>query len=153
MSIDNASISYRFAMESDLPALGKLFDLYRVFYRQPSALPESSAFITQRFEQGDSRLIVAVKDDTLEGFTQLYPSFSSVSMKRLWILNDLYVDEAARKSGVGHGLLSAARDFARDDNAKGLILATENINVTAQALYDAFGYVKDTSFFHYYYYF
>lgn len=149
----DSNITYRQVHQSDLDALGNLFDLYRVFYRQASNPAEAIAFIEARLAHRDSRIFVADRAGELLGFTQLYPSFSSVSMKRLWILNDLYVNESARKRGVGFGLLTAARDFARADNAKGLILATENINTTAQALYASFGFVKDTTFFHYYYYF
>ena len=55
------------------------------------------------------------------GFTQLYPSFSSLSLKSVWILNDLYVYEEYRKQGVGKMLLDAAKEFALKQIAKGLL--------------------------------
>lgn len=151
--MENHKAQYRSAQPADIANLGKLFDEYRMFYRQASSREQANDFIRQRVENGDSRIILAILGDEIVGFTQLYPSFSSVSMKRLWILNDLYVVESARKHGAGRGLLSAASDFAKKDGAKGLILATEHSNVTAQALYEKFGFLKDNSFHHYYHYF
>lgn len=37
------------------------------------------------------------------GFTQLYPSFCSVSLKRSWILHDLFVVEQARGRRIPSG--------------------------------------------------
>ena len=47
------------------------------------------------------------------GFTQFYPSFSSVSLARIFVLNDLFVHECARRKGVASKLLSAATEFAQ----------------------------------------
>lgn len=72
------------------------------------------------------------------GFTQLYPSFSSLSMRRLWILNDLFVAATARKQGVGAALLERAKQFAVETNAKGLVLETVADN-PARKLYETNG--------------
>jgi ribosomal protein S18 acetylase RimI-like enzyme len=87
------------------------------------------------------------------GFTQLYPSFSSVSMKRVWILNDLFVEPEFRKSGVASALMGKAEAFAREGSAKGLSLATQSTNESAQALYRKMGYKMDTQFFHFHLFF
>ena len=58
------------------------------------------------------------------GFTQLYPSFSSISMRRIWILNDLFVAEDRRGRGAAQRLLDAAKAYAVETNAKGLALST-----------------------------
>ncbi|MNC62881.1 TDP-fucosamine acetyltransferase [compost metagenome] len=81
---------------------------------------------------------------------QLYPLFSSVSMKRIWLLNDLYVRESHRSKQVGKGLLEAAREFAVLTKSKGLEIATQVTNVRAQKVYLEHGYVLDDEFFHYY---
>ena len=54
-------------------------------------------FIEQRVVNHESIIFLATNDGLALGFTQLYPSFSSVSMRRLWILNDLFVAPSARK--------------------------------------------------------
>ena len=93
--------------------------------------------------------MIAERDRRFLGFAQLYPSFSSTSMKRLWILNDLFVAPAHRRGGVGRALLAAAEDFARATVAKGLVLATQKTNPTAKALYEARGWKLDDAFDHY----
>ena len=94
-----------------------LFDQYRVFYNQPSDLDAARAFLQKRFEKNDSTIFVVRDDEQMVGFTQLFPSLSSVSMKRVWILNDLFVREAHRKKGAARLLMSAAENFARQTGA------------------------------------
>jgi ribosomal protein S18 acetylase RimI-like enzyme len=129
-----------------------LFDKYRQFYRQQSDIAGARAFLTARIENNESMLFVA-KDQTANraiGFTQLYPSFSSISMRTSYILNDLYVLEAYRGQGAAQLLLDHAKDHARADSAKGLELSTAIDNETAQRLYERNGYKKDDEYFHYY---
>ncbi len=126
-----------------------LFDGYRVFYRAQSDIDATRAFIRQRLELQDSVILLAVDGDNYLGFTQLYPSFSSVSMRRIWILNDLYVHPDARKMGVGRFLLEQAKQFGIEHGALRLELATEIINTSAQSLYESLGWQRDNEFYHY----
>jgi GNAT superfamily N-acetyltransferase len=148
---------------NDVSLIAPLFDAYRVFYQAKPDPQGAVSFLSERLIRGESIIFFAYQEGfagrgqggqgpvgrIAVGFTQLYPSFSSVSMQRLWILNDLYVDPAYRKSGVGSALMERAREFALQDGAKGLSLATQNENLTAQALYAKMGYAKDTEFFHF----
>ena len=84
------------------------------------------------------------------GFTQLYPTFSSVSAQLTWVLNDLYVVADARRLGVGKQLMETARAFALETNSKGIALETGKDNVTAQALYESLGYQKSDGVYHYF---
>jgi len=129
--------------------LANLFDQYRVFYKSVSDIESAKKFLQERFQKGDSIIFVVSNDGHIVGFTQLYPSFSSVSMKRVWILNDLFVEPAYRKKGVAKLLLSAAEDFARETEAIRIILATQISNTTAQSLYESLGYCKDEEYSHY----
>ena len=70
---------------------------------------------------------------------------SSVRTARVWILNDLFVAEHARRGGVARALLDAAADFARADGARGLMLETSRDNAPARALYRAAGWHEDVS--------
>jgi ribosomal protein S18 acetylase RimI-like enzyme len=132
-----------------LDEVSKLFDQYRVFYKSSSNIEAARKFLQERFQKGDSVIFVVHNDGRIVGFTQLYPSFSSVSMKRVWILNDLFVDQACRKKGVAKLLLSAAENFSRETKAIRIILSTQISNTTAQSLYESLGYCKDEEFFHY----
>jgi ribosomal protein S18 acetylase RimI-like enzyme len=137
------------ACSEHLEEVSKLFDQYRVFYNSSSDHEAARRFLGERFEKRDSTIFVASIDGCIVGFTQLYPSFSSVSMKRVWILNDLFVDENHRGSGIAKSLMSTAENFARETGAIRVILATQISNVAAQLLYESRGYTKDKEFYHY----
>ena len=133
----------------DLDDLAPLFDGYRQFYGQPSDLVAARAFLAERLRRDESVIFVAIADDMTLGFTQLYPSFSSVSVRRLWILNDLFVSPAARRGGVGRRLLERAREWAVETEAKGLTLTTAVTNSAARSLYESCGWRRDDEFAHY----
>lgn len=127
-----------------------LFVGYREFYKQPPEVDRSRAFLRERLEKGDSVIFMALRDDgTPAGFTQLFPSFSTAALKRLWILNDLFVAPEFRRHGVGRLLLERARAFAAETDARGLALETQTTNATAQALYEALGWQRDHEFYTY----
>lgn len=141
------------ATMDDIDSIALLFDKYRLFYKQQSNLEQATFFIENRLRNNESVIFLAKERDnpSIElGFTQLYPSFSSVSMQKLWILNDLYVDEKARKCGVAKQLLKQAAHFARQSEAKSIILETVMDNIPAQRLYESIGYEKDKDVYHYY---
>lgn len=125
---------------SDLDQLAPLFDAYRGFYEQPSDLALARQFLRERIEHDESVIWLAVNDDGAAGFTQLYPTFSSVRAARVWVLNDLYVAASARRQGVAQALLTAAAMFARDAGAIRLELETTPDNGHAQALYESTGW-------------
>ncbi|KAM3092435.1 GNAT family N-acetyltransferase [Phormidesmis sp. 146-35] len=135
--------------QAHLEEVSKLFDDYRVFYKSSSNLEAARKFLQERLQKGDSTIFVVSDDDRIIGFTQLYPSFSSVSMQRVWILNDLFVGQADRKKGAAKLLMSAAENFARETEAIRIILSTQISNTTAQFLYESLGYNKDAEFYHY----
>ncbi|MBT2747788.1 MULTISPECIES: GNAT family N-acetyltransferase [unclassified Lysobacter] len=137
------SPTVRRASSADLDLLAPLFDRYRHFYTQRFDEAVSRAFIAERLQRGDSVLLLATLDGSDgAGFTQLYPTFSSVRAARVWVLNDLFVESRARRRGVAQALLNAAADFARADGAARLELETNHDNQTAQALYDAAGWQR-----------
>ena len=119
-----------------------------MFYRQDSDLEGAKVFLRNRMERKESVIFVAVEDGEYIGFTQLYPSFSSISMKELWILNDLFV-QAAKRGQEQEKLLEAAKGFALENGAKGVKLQTEIDNLSAQRLYAENGYLRDNRYFHY----
>ena len=134
------SISIRRAGMDDADAIAPLFDLYRSFYQQPSDPALARRFISERLQHEQSVILLADLDGKAVAFTQLFPSFSSVSARRSWILNDLYVHASARRKGIARALLQAASDFARADGAIRLELETDPDNRSAQALYRHMGW-------------
>jgi ribosomal protein S18 acetylase RimI-like enzyme len=136
-----------------LDLVAPLFDAYRMFYEQPSDLAGARAFIQARLEQKDSVIFLSLAEEAGQttglGFVQLYPSFSSISMQRIWILNDLFVSPQGRSRGLGRALMERARELAHETGAKRLTLATAVDNFTAQKLYESLGYRRDKRFYHY----
>jgi len=139
----------RHASLDDAEAIAPLLDKYRQFYGESSDLARSLEFIKQRFFLGESVIVVAEFNHEIIGFTQLYPSFSSVTLERLWILNDLYVEASKRKKGAGLALLNAAKTFAQSTNAKQLFIEGADDNPRARDLYTRFGFIENTAY-HYY---
>ncbi|WP_205175337.1 GNAT family N-acetyltransferase [Bacillus pakistanensis] len=141
-------MKYRRALVEDARSLANLFNDYRLFYGQESDLIGAEKFLKARLEREESVVYYAYESngDVVEpvGFTQLYPSFSSVSMKRVWILNDLFVAKRARRKGVAQGLIEKARDLAVETEAKAVTLETDHDNHNAQNLYEKIGFTKDT---------
>ena len=88
-------------------------------------------------------------DQQTAGFVHLYPLFSSVAMEPIWLLNDLWVHESFRQQGIGSVLLETATEFARELGALRLELEADVVNTSAQAIYEAKGWKKNTKYFHY----
>lgn len=138
------------ADDRHLAQIVPLFDGYRLFYRQRSNRAGARRFLRERLHKSESVILLAMEGDSAVGFIQLYPTFDSVTMRRLWILNDLFVAPEARERGVAKLLMERARQLAVATKAKGLILETAVDNLAAQKLYEQLGWRRDTAFHRYY---
>lgn len=132
-----------------LQQLAPLFDQYRIFYKQDSDQQAAKNFLEQRFTKNEAVIFLAYYNNEPVGFTQLYTSFSSVSMQATYILNDLFVSKSARGKGIGEGLLNRAKEICIEKKYKGLALET-GIDNPAQMLYEKLGWKKDNNSFHYF---
>lgn len=142
-------IAIRQAGLGDAETIAPLFDQYRQFYQQEPNPSLARTFITERLALQESVIFLAENEaGEALGFTQLYPSFTSVGARRIWVLNDLYVSPDARGKGVASALLNAARSHAAATGARRLDLSTANDN-PAQKLYESHGYVREEGFLHY----
>lgn len=129
---------------ADLDALVPLFAGYLQFYQVPRSASEIHAFLLERLQRGDAQLFIARDEQGMaQGFTQLYPLQSSLSLAPAWLLSDLFVLPSARRQGVGEALMNAARAYAEASGACGLQLETAKTNLAGQALYERLGYVRD----------
>jgi len=143
-------VAVRQATIFDLDLLVPMFDAYRQFYGQPGDLALARQFLLERLQHNQSVIFLAVRQDgSAVGFTQLFPSFSSVSAKRIFILNDLFVQPEARRKKVEYLLLAAAARFGPEAGAIRLTLSTEATNKAAQALYEAEGWKRQEHFYNY----
>ncbi|MFB8373443.1 GNAT family N-acetyltransferase [Paenibacillus taichungensis] len=151
---------------SDVNGVAQLFNEYRMFYDQLTDLNGANEYIRERMERNESVILIAESEVEIEkeeeysltdklltgdfgGFVQLYPSFSSVSMRTIWVLNDLYVHADHRQRGIARKLLHAARQWGYESGAVRIVLSTAISNKKAQALYESEGYTLDTKFMYY----
>jgi ribosomal protein S18 acetylase RimI-like enzyme len=140
-------MTIRRATPDDLDALAPLFDAYRQFYGQPPDAETARTFLAERMRRAESVVLLALgPDGRVTGFAQLYPTFCSVAAGHIFILYDLFVAPAHRRSGVGAALLSAAADIARREQAVRLELSTAVTNHAAQALYEGAGWRRVDEF-------
>jgi len=130
----------------DLEQLVPLFDSYRQFYGRANNLRAARAFLLTRFRNDESTVFIAQENGRALGFAQLYPTFSSISLARIFILNDLFVHEQSRRKGVASALMSAAVKFATASGADRLSLSTAITNDAARALYESAGWKRDDQF-------
>jgi GNAT superfamily N-acetyltransferase len=142
-------ITVRQAVLSDLAELAKLFNEYREFQGERSDLAAAQTFLQARFNHGESVIFVAQDENLPVGFAQLYPSYSSVSLTRVFVLNDLFVHESGRRKGVASELLAAVETYAWSLGAVRVTLNVARTNKSGQALYEAQGWSQDSQFFMY----
>jgi ribosomal protein S18 acetylase RimI-like enzyme len=140
----------RQAQASDTAAIAPLFDAYRQFYGKPGDPGLANRFIGERLANGESTVFLAEDESgRAVGFVQLYPTFSSVSAARVFVLNDLFIVPEARRGAVARGLMEAAANHARAHGGIRLSLSTAKTNLAAQSLYESEGWVRDEQYYHY----
>ena len=138
---------------ADLKAVVEIVMKYRDFYGvEEQSREDVEAFIKCRFENQQSKVFIATSENSeVIGFVQLYPSYSTVSLRPQWILNDFYVEKNYRKQGYGTKLMESVKSYFKDC-AKGFILVTDKDNVTAKSFYDKNGWETGTYDFYTYFY-
>ncbi|EIV5415934.1 MULTISPECIES: GNAT family N-acetyltransferase [Klebsiella] len=137
------------AQPQDVDTVLPLYLAYRRFYQVEENLVQAREFILKRLQLNESVIFFAEVDGKAVGFTQLYPLFCSLEMKRIWLLYDLYVDESARQHGVAQQLIARAEQLAKESDSAFIMLSTATDNTKAQALYERSGFVRDTDFYVY----
>jgi ribosomal protein S18 acetylase RimI-like enzyme len=145
------AIPVRRAQPEDLKLLLPLFEAYRDFYKCASDPRAARDFLADRLKRGDSVVFIALDETAAAGagFVQLYPVFSSLQMRRAWILNDLFVAPAYRRHRVAQRLMEAARALALETRAATIVLETAPDNHAARRLYESLGYRLEQSFLQY----
>jgi ribosomal protein S18 acetylase RimI-like enzyme len=140
----------RKASLTDLHRLVPLFDAFRQCYDKPSDLTASTNYLAERLKREESLVYIAVDNDEIAGFAQLYPTFSSTSLKKYWMLNDLYVSPNYRKQGIAKLLINRTKQMAKDTESMGIIIETRITNNSANYLYDSVGFQKDGEHLYYF---
>ena len=144
------AIKTRLARASDLGRVAELFDAYRQFYQQKPDLKLARRYLRERFRKKQSVIYVAeAAKGEIVGFTQLYPTFCSVRAAHTFVLYDLFVDRAARRTGAGRALMRAAEAHCRKKGAARMELSTAKTNIPGQTLYESLAWIRDDAFYVY----
>ena len=135
-------MNIRQATLTDLDQLSILFAPYRMFYEQPFETDKAKQFLEERLSEEESIIFIAIERGQQAGFTQLYPSFSSVGMTKIWILNDLFVSNDHRQKGIAQDLINHVIEFSKTTVRKKVVLSTAYDNWNAQKLYEKLGFTR-----------
>lgn len=98
---------------------------------------------------GEATVFIAYSDNEPVGFVLNYHTFSSVSLARVIVLNDLFICVSHRQQGIANKLIGNVIELAKCTNSARIDLGTAIDNYTAQALYEKIGFIKDTEYFSY----
>lgn len=137
------------AQPQDIEKILPLFIAYHDFYNVDSNKEEAFQYLLNRVKLGESVIYYIEDDNEVLGFTQLYPLFCSLEMKRIWLLYDLFVKAEYRKKGIAKALIQRAEQLAVESNSAFIMLSTGIDNLKAQSLYEKNGFVRDNDFYVY----
>ena len=101
-------------------------------------------FLVSRLDDDESLVLVAERDGSVVGY--VYAGMEPMSWKDLreacGYVHDVYVDDAARRSGAGEQLVRAAIAWLESKGVPRVILATAARNEAAQRFFEKLGFRK-----------
>jgi len=138
----SASAEIKRVSESDLDALLPLMrgycDFYEVAPSDEALLALSRALLADAEREG-LQLIARGEDGEAVGFATIYWTWQTLDAGRLAVMNDLFVSEPARGSGLADALILACADEACRHGALSLGWQTAKDNNRAQKVYERVG--------------
>lgn len=92
------------------------------------------------FEEKSVNALVACEGDEVLGIALYYTScVSTFSGKKILTLEDIYVDENSRMSGIGRGFFEALRKIAKEENCCKIEWKCQSWNINAGNFYKLMG--------------
>jgi len=99
-------------------------------------------FLVSRISEPNSLVMVAERSGAVIGY--VFADVESTNWMELrgpcGVVQDIYVDEAARHEGAGRKLMSAAIDWIRSKGRSQVVLLTKDRNEHAQHLFTSLGF-------------
>ena len=128
--------------EADLDALLPLMrgycDFYGVAPSDEALLAMSRALIADPEREG-VQVIAREPGGDGSGFATVFWTWTTLGASRLGVMNDLFVREPARGTGLADRLIAACRERCAEHGATTLAWQTAKDNHRAQAVYDRVG--------------
>lgn len=124
---------------ADLDELIPLMRGYCDFYEVApgdAALRALALTVLDHPDTAGVQLIARDDQGTAIGFATLFWSYSTLSAEAIGVMNDLYVEAAARSAGVGAALIRACEAECANRKVGVLEWQTAPTNTRAQSLYD-----------------
>jgi GNAT superfamily N-acetyltransferase len=122
-------------LDDVLPLMRAYCDFYNVSPSDEDLLRLSQALIDDPECEG-VQLIAREPDGIAVGFATIYWGWSTADAARIGVMNDLFVAERARGSGLAELLIEACRAECVSRGARRLTWQTALDNARAQAVYD-----------------
>jgi GNAT superfamily N-acetyltransferase len=142
VSAPRAGVSISVVGEGDLPELLPLVRGYADFYGVAPAdedlLGLSRALIADPAREG-MQFLARTHDGKAVGFATVFWLWSTLSARRVGLMNDLFVASEARGAGAADALIERCRAACRERGATRLTWQTAKDNARAQAVYDRIG--------------
>jgi ribosomal protein S18 acetylase RimI-like enzyme len=133
----------RLAQPSDAGAVARLVTAFRDHLKLAGPPDDEIARGVDRLlRDADTEFLLAAVDAGAPpaGVAQLRFRYGIWRSGGDCLLEDLYVDAAARGAGLGHALVEATLDRARARGCRRVELDVNEANEAAQRLYDSFGF-------------
>ena len=126
-----------------LPLMRGYCDFYEVNPADDSLLALARALIANPELEGVQLIARDGEDGSALGFATIYWLWSTSRAARIGVMNDLFTAPEARRRGVGEALIRACLDAVRERGAAVLQWQTASDNLSAQALYEAIGGIRE----------
>jgi ribosomal protein S18 acetylase RimI-like enzyme len=129
--------------ETDIASLAAHFSEMQAHYNRPVsnevALKAATLACKTPVKAFDPRVLVALADAKIVGSVVMNATFPASDLSRSLYIRDLYVANAARRSGVGRMLVEAAMRLRAAEGFSALEWTTDSSNAVARRLYETCG--------------
>lgn len=126
-----------------LPLMRGYCDFYMVSPSDEDLLALSRALIADPEREGLQLIARDGDSGAAIGFATIYWTWSTSDAGRLGVMNDLFVAEEARGSGIADALIRACQDECARRGVRRLAWQTAPDNHRAQAVYDRVGATRE----------
>lgn len=110
------------------------------FYKRPNpSIEKVHNLIETLLEKNKGIQFIAEQDRELLGFATLYFSFSTTKADKITVMNDLFVVENARGTGVAQELFKSCEKFTKENGYAHMSWITATDNKRAQRFYEKMG--------------